>query len=354
MKIGSMLMKSPSNIPRYTPQEYRTKLLMSNCKHVLVEGSSDKTLFILMRDELQISHNLVNLTDQIYIDTAENLKQDDDGAIANSDKVRALCKSLENKEKFRGKFVGFIDRELYEFEWEETESIEDRVEKHIQHHYLVWSRGHSIENYLFDFQVLYEPLRDFLGITYFTEVLVLFRDNFDSTLRIASALGLAAAKLGLLKRVRQTLYERDLIMMTSSGVTFDAEQWYSILGQRKDAFVQEEVNTLVEYYKVYYRIANNSSSSVIRWVCDGHIGFNMLWILLQQCVYTACPEEPDAKAKAARKVTRFSEEQRFHQWASAWTRKAVQNLCESPLEVFGLLGVFPRPAPRGESETLKI
>ncbi len=221
MKIGSILMKSLSSIPRYTPKEYRTKLLMSNCKHVLVEGRSDKTLFILMRDELQLSQNLGNLTDQINIDTAENLNQGEDGAIENSDKVRALCKSLENKEKFRGKFVGFIDRELYEFEWDGTESIEDRVEKHIQHHYLVWSRGHSIENYLFDFQILYEPLRDFLGITYFSEVLALFRDNFDSALCIASALGLAAAKLGLLKRVRQTLHDRNLIMITSSGVMFN-------------------------------------------------------------------------------------------------------------------------------------
>lgn len=337
-------MKSPSNIPRYTPQEYRIKLRISHSKHVLVEGSSDKKLFILMRDEMKLSPELYRLADQVNIDTAEQLMQDENGGVANSDKVRELCKSLENNDKIKGKFVGFVDRELYEFEWEETKSIEDRAKKHIRHQYLVWSRGHSVENYLFDFQVLYNPLRDFLGIEYFSEVLSLFRENFEITLRIASALGLAAVKLGLLSKVRDTLYKRDLFVTINSNITFNIEGWEMILSQRKQDFSPQDVNSLLQHYNSYYEVVNNSSFAAVRWICDGHIGLNMLWLLLQQCVYEACPDTLEAKAKASQRVKRISEAELFHQWASAWTRRAVQNLCESPIEVFELLGI---PPPRG-------
>jgi hypothetical protein len=132
---------------QYTPAEFRNFLMMSHDKHLLVEGIDDKIAFKLLFEELSGKHD-------IKIDTAERLINFE-RPLGNREKVEEICRTVTGR-SFADKLVGFVDREFREFEWDND--IRDNLGQHKVDGRLVWSRGHSIENYFFDFIILREAL----------------------------------------------------------------------------------------------------------------------------------------------------------------------------------------------------
>ena len=141
---------------KYNPAAYRIYLQLSEKKHVLVEGKSEKIAFRNLKYELDID------IDELEIDSAEYLIEFEDSEghpqkLGNREKVEEISKivvaesqNLENngREPYADKFIGFVDREYREFQV--SNSIQDLLNCHRVSDRLVWSRGHSIENYLFE------------------------------------------------------------------------------------------------------------------------------------------------------------------------------------------------------------
>ena len=177
------------NTTQYKPHEYKQYLQMDHQKHLLVEGRDDYFFFQALFDEFlgtewRDTHNIV-------IDKAESLISFADNSKGNREKVEhtieATCTAFP-----QNKLAGFVDREFRKFEWE-TKLI-DQIKKHHKDGQLVWARGHSIENYFLDADILRAPFRDVSG-EIFKKAHDLFRQNIQAYLETAGAITLVGLQL---------------------------------------------------------------------------------------------------------------------------------------------------------------
>ena len=131
---------------------------MSSLPQILLEGSQDKVFFLRMCEATNsVEHDAVGGQSHCIITTAEELMSEVSG-VGNRTKVERVCELIAAW-PFQRRFIGFVDREFREFTF--SEIVGDGLRSHRCKDRLVWSRGHSIENYLFDFRVIRESLCDF-------------------------------------------------------------------------------------------------------------------------------------------------------------------------------------------------
>ncbi|MUH00031.1 DUF4435 domain-containing protein [Scytonema sp. UIC 10036] len=314
----------------YKPSDYRNLIRMSNKKRLLVEGKEDKILFKLLLDELYSQKN------KIDIDSAEDLINFDN-AIGNRQKVEAICQSLTN-EPYNHKLVGFVDREFRDFDISDT--IQDNLNLHKVQGQLVWSRGHSMENYFFDFSILRDPLRDLSAAEWFDDALYLFKQLIDSTIRLACSVSLVGHELGILKRIKCSVSWQMLnILVASNNVQILFNSWEENFITDQN-FCQEEAKKIITRYQYWHQIIEQADFKVVRWLCHGHIGIAVIWAVYSRCVYDICCRNkrgnPESEVAV---VQRIKEENRTHTCASWWARKAVVNQCDYPIEVLKLLDI---------------
>ena len=186
---------------QYTPDEYRIYLNTTDTRHLLVEGPSDKMLFKLLLDEVLRHTSQQFSRDDIDIDSAEDFIQFDE-PLGNRAKVEAICQDV-NLASYADKLVGFVDREFRDFE--RDPELQDTLGAHKVSGRLVWSRGHSIENYLFDFGTLREPLRDFSPTPYFDVALCTFELLLKPAVHLACALSLVGDDLQKFNRIKASV-----------------------------------------------------------------------------------------------------------------------------------------------------
>ena len=188
---------------KFDPQSYRLYLMNSiisgKNKHILVEGRDDKYLIERLWQDFS-TQNSQNSTYKILVDSAENLIKGDslDPFSNNRQKVEFIANSIHEK-PYANDFVGFVDRELHNFEWdcEINAELRDLAESHEVIKRLVLSRGHSIENYIFDFSILYEVLEYLSTTAYANHAIKLFKESFQSALRIACSIAVSYTHLTL-------------------------------------------------------------------------------------------------------------------------------------------------------------
>jgi hypothetical protein len=293
----------------------------------LVEGRSDKRIFEYLRHDL-------GLTDQDFdIDTAEDLIQSD-GILGNREKVEELCCGVvpptqgvlaDGAASYLDKLVGFVDREFREFDL--VPVLRDGLNTHKEFPRLVWSRGHSIENYFFD----YAKLRDaFMVLSSATshEALRQFSELFDSTLCLACALGLVGQELNMLGKIRASVDSR-VVRVTNSSVCIDQTAWLSLL-EKNYGINASSSSVLLEKLRVWTERVEASQKQVVRWACDGHLGFSLLWIVYDLCLCRAGQSTP----------IQAEERVKCNLCARLWAMniKRPQSKEEYPLSVFTLMG----------------
>lgn len=126
---------------------------------------------------------------KILVDSAEHLIKGNQSSdfSNNRQKVEAIAHSICQKNYASG-FVGFVDRELYKFQWdcESNLELQDVLNSHEVVQRLVFSRGHSIENYVFDLSILCEALEYLSTTVYANSAIQLFKTVFSANLRINS------------------------------------------------------------------------------------------------------------------------------------------------------------------------
>jgi len=327
---------------KFDPQSYRLYLMNSiisgKNKHILVEGRDDKYLIERLWQDFS-TQNSQNSTYKILVDSAENLIKGDslDPFSNNRQKVEFIANSIHEK-PYANDFVGFVDRELHNFEWdcEINAELRDLAESHEVIKRLVLSRGHSIENYIFDFSILYEVLEYLSTTAYANHAIKLFKESFQSALRIACSIGLAATKAQVLSKTSSTI-DYKLLEITSTGeVIFKVDDWVKKLIGRGISAAQAQNIGL--HYITYSNQVSRASISLVRWICHGHIGYDFLRALYERCVFDSCPS-PQDKAKELSGISWVAKEKLLYSFVNSWTKKSLQNQYEYPIAIFELLRV---------------
>ena len=315
----------------YNPSGYRNLLRMSHKKRLLLEGKEDKQFFKLLLDEFCHSENK-KIFQEISIDIAEII--DFEEPVGNRKKVERICRSVKGA-SYSERLVGFVDREFREFALGDI--IQDNLSIHKIQDRLVWSRGHSIENYLFDFSILRNPLRDLSATDCFDEALELFEKIIESAIRTACAASLAGKELEKLKLL-QTSFNWKLLEVRNSQIILSLELWEQELKKRN--LPLEETHKIIDRYQYWSQKIETVDFHLAKWICHGHIGIAFIWATYSRCVYEVCVrnevEKPETEVAG---IQGIKESNRVRACASWWARQARKNQCDYPLEVIQLLGL---------------
>ena len=324
----------------YRPSEYRLYLQQSKKHHLLVEGSTDKRLFGRLLEELYGKDH------GIMVDSAEQLIECSASNAGNAGAVEDMCASVSGK-PYADLLVGFVDREYRDFDT--NEALRDQISKHKVVGRLVWSRGHSIENYYFDFSMLEEPLRTFSVTEYFDEALRLFKGIFEATIRLACAVSLVEADalhLGLIKKldiVRDSVLsdnnKRKSALMIDEDISLDFITVQENLVQKYNLSLEVATKVTTKLQSYLGRV-ESADFDVVRWLCRGHTGFRFVWRVYGYCVFTVCSRKQGVDPnKEASHALSADEALRFNICAESWVRKSLGNQNAYPLEVLRLLGL---------------
>ena len=319
-----------------TYSEFVNSIRMSKSPYIMLEGSQDRNFFDILRQTIQgaPAHGS-KYSDNVAIATAEEVKSDLQ-IEGNRRKVEIVSK-LVAQTSFRERFVGFVDREFRKF-YVSTQ-ITDALRTQRQLERLVWSRGHSIENYLLDFEVLRNPLFDssengqIAGIA-----LQHLERNFPEILNVACALGLAGAEAGLLEIVRRTVHFGP-VMPPEAPVLWNVGEWKKSLLDNSHLSSQDS-DQLIEQFESCLRTCKASTPSDVRWACDGHLGIRFVWAAYAKYIYCASQAAPGIGPNAANQrntVTSITANVRFNHLARSWATMTPYPTPNTPFICFELV-----------------
>jgi len=326
----------------FTVEEYLTEREMSNLPVLLVEGKDDSIFFQLIKDELvqnltkDESYSLESLL-SIEIDTPEIVKSPEGCALGNREKVEYICK-IADEFDFKGSLLGFVDREFRESSLDGY--IHDRLGTHNKIGRVIWSRGHSVENYLFDFRTLRDGLVDF-GVNQkypIQAAIQLFELNFDKIVGIVCSVSLAANKNNLIGLVESSS-DPLVFKFVDNEIKFSLDDWNTSLSAKKKL---DEVrrNSLIESFSSYLGITSNSDIQTLRWLCHGHIGMSFIWSAFEACIIRTW--ETSGVTQNDRKMRKVNSTDRFIKFSRNWIKQQIEmadKFQNMPLQCFRILGV---------------
>ena len=318
-----------------TYNEFVVQVRMSRKPHILLEGSQDLRFFqALYQNLFENQPNVV--ASEIAIVTAETISSGN-LVLGNRGKVELVFQLMSNT-TFKNRFVGFVDREFREFSFSGV--IIDNLSNQKVIDRLIWSRGHSIENYMFDFDVVKEPLYDFsLSGETAQKALSQLHDNFKSILTTACAMGLAAAKLNYLDAARGTIHW-NILRMNGSLLELDTEKWKDALSNHSNLDAQQSL-ALVSEFEHWFNISKSSGIDEVRWACDGHTGIRLIWAAYAKLIAETRNSEGYGGAVARNQrdtVFGIPETVGFNHFARNWARITRPNAADTPKTCFAMLG----------------
>jgi len=318
--------------------EYIKYIEMSKSKHLLVEGRTDKKVFEALLDDLFEQGNQDKSRGDIDIETAEDLVKDDaDPSAGNREKVELICLSVDGT-PYADKIVGFVDREFREFE--KSDVLRDKLNRHKTIGRLVWSRGHSIENYYFDSHILHKSFKLHSNTDFHERAINRFQEILNQAINLACAFGLLAIEFGEIKALKGMI-DWKLITITDAEVNLNFSLFKRKLMERPQ-FVNN-ADILIDHLRVWNERVSQSETSCIRWMCHGHIGFKFLISVYARCVYEACLNagirSRQAETELRNKVLDISEDRLFSICAIFWIQKLLKGQCDYPVDVLRFLGL---------------
>ena len=204
---------------------------------------------------------------------------------------------------------------------------------------MVWSRGHSVENYLFDFRCFAEKAKEYLPAEFLSTAVQLFQQVFQDAVRVACALGLAGYHHPTQNlKVMSRAVDWHCLSMDGGRLVLDLERWKQELAQKHMA--SDWINEGEKQYLKWWVIVSSADYQVVRWLCHGHVGIAAVWAAFARCVYQACstltPVERDNLAKAAATANK---QIRFRGVVEQWTQQALKSHLECPNVIFRMLGL---------------
>ena len=253
----------------YSIEGYLAALALRTKLTILVEGTTDKKVIsrLLAEDRLvSADERGAALVDSVEIIRPRN------GAPSNREMVELLhCHAT-----VRGlEVVGLVDREFRYFGVDTGLKDEVRVH-HVPALRLVWTRGHSIENYFFSESVVVGFLRQFFPEFVRAEDEEAICGEFRRIVRWAAALGAAALECRVLARCGGLLgvdsWEFDSTRQISLNVPGIVEKLLE-RGVAHDT-AKDLQDRIVQLVRGPF---GRCEWEDLRWYCHGHIGFSAIW-----------------------------------------------------------------------------
>ena len=255
---------------------------MTKKSFLLVEGGDDVAFFSCLTSDRSGNGN-------IEVWTANKLKEN--RRENNKEKILQVEEEIRQDDKISSRFLAFIDRD-YENFCDDGDTLHYPPIK--QRDRVVRTRGHSIENYFFEFIVMRDQLLKYHGKEapeYTIDALKSMEQHFSEIIRIACALSLAAKDSQLITRLRNTLEElgkcigiRDDWMVidydesSELPVTLDKEGLVHHL-QRLDAnnSLGGRVQWFIDDFDYFMdRLKEQRDEYLPGLLCHGHIGFALV------------------------------------------------------------------------------
>jgi hypothetical protein len=338
-------MSSNTSIPdsaMLTVEEYLTEREMSDLPVLLVEGNDDSIFFQLIKDELiqKLDTDELERLKQlscIEIDTAAMIKSPENSVLGNREKVEYICQRADSIIDFTGLLLGFVDREFRAFNIDEY--IQDQLTTHRTIGRLVWSRGHSVENYLFEFSTLRNELRN-LGISPNYSIqnsLQIFELNFNTIINIASSISLAAKDNDLIKLVESS-FDSSAFEFIGNNIQFSPSKWSHVLSSKK-RLDDSHRQSLLESLNSYLLTTQGCDTQTLRWLCHGHIGLSLICSAFEACINRTW--ETESIPNGQRKLRRIDSTDRFIKFSSQWIKQQMEipnSIHSMPFQCFQILG----------------
>lgn len=326
--------------PQYCVDAYVRRLRMTGNRILLVEGKSEKRMFSRLLDTLPPP--IQDHSSRIVIDTAEIVRSPTNGRLGNREKVELVCRmASRNRPSGSSKLVGFVDRELRRFDCDGN-TIADHLGAHMVDQILVWSRGHSMENYLFDYGILRGAV--FCLATNDPDdlqaALTAFENAFASILEVACCVSLAARDVNQLRAVEGHV-DWTTLRLDSTSMTIEMSTWEDHL-VKKAKFDEDVVQKLLDRYMYWEPVVQASDREVIRWVCHGHISESIIWESFARCMYETCGQD-------AKKIRRLMDSKKYKRVCSCiecWMKKIHEGDHIYPRPVMLMLGAALRHEDR--------
>lgn len=314
--------------------EFVTTVRMSHEPYILLEGAQDERFFRTLYQDLY--ENPKDAASKVSIVSAQSIRSGDHTA-GNREKVEIIADLMSNR-TFKGRFVAFVDREFRGFRFDNR--ITDSLSKQNLIDRLVWSRGHSIENYMLDVDVVKTPLLDHsLNTVTAEKALNKLQYNFQLVLANAWAIGLAAAKLNCLDVARGSI-NWNVLEFDGSSLKLDVDRWKNTL-DKHTKLTPEESLALVDQFESYLSITTSSGIDEVRWACDGHLGMRFVWVAYAKLIFEIRNSEPDGGPIAKNQrdaILHVVENIRFNLCARNWIRVDASKVVDTPKECFVMLG----------------
>lgn len=321
---------------QFNESDYRRYVMMSHRCHLLVEGRDDKRLFGILFEELFDGESTID------IQSAEDF--DALGGMGSREFVEFVEASIHSRE-YAQRFVAFVDREFREFEY--GPPVLDRLKTHRVYNRLIWSRGHSIENYLFDFETVRRTIRAFCVSEYHVLALRHYKRVFCDSVRMGCAVTLASIELQKTNHISHLdLLKNSLnweCLRVDEGVLEVDYQALATILTRRMRMDQTRAKHCIEVLGQWHKVAREADYEVCRWLCHGHIGLSILWTAFGSCVYQAALESGNTRPQdEVQKVLRACETVRFNACLDGWCTKVIDDECPYPSEILTLFSLNPR------------
>jgi hypothetical protein len=319
---------SSASRPQYSIAGYRNKIRTTSRHVLLVEGSSDKAVFRRLLHEATVNRGGQLPEYGLDIDTAESLIGAESEPLGNRDKVEGVCEGIHDVEAF-DHFVGFADREFREFD---DLTLSDLLSGHRVHGRLVWSRGHSIENYFFDLDTFSDAVQAVALTDSYVAAVELYTQVFLDLLRMSAAVSLAGRDHGVQGLVAGSL-KQAVIVLDGGTVSLDIASWVTEL-LRSTKGNQALVESITASYATWDESLIVAAPDFLRWLCHGRVGLNAMWTAYSRCVLEVSGDEREANS-----VLQAGDDVRLRVMTNAWARRSFIDQIEHPRVVLEMLGM---------------
>lgn len=260
---------------RYSFAAYKTKLEITTQPVVLVEGPADVNALQRLLGETD-----PNLASSVLVDTPEMIDPPPGmGLSGNRQVIEGFCRVTKLPPEVRRRFVALTDREFRSFrrgsQWEDR-----RAGHHIRGR-LVWTRGHSMENYYFDTDIWIQAMRSCLNARVTgPNVEARFRTAFRDLVREAATLSVATKGTGLNGLAEGALNPAAVDLVPVARLNEVA--WAANMGVlRADS---ARIGSLTNAMAQARRAIGRAGPIDLRWLCHGHLGLRFLWAGYCACV----------------------------------------------------------------------